>query len=97
MSEIFSLYSILGRCVLPPEIFDILDKTPPGAKNEIQLTDAMRVLAKEYGMTAVEYTGTRYDIGNKFGILKAAIEVGTKHEEIGEELTAYLKEYVKTL
>ena len=95
--EIFSLYSILGRCVLPPEIFDILDKTPPGAKNEIQLTDAMRVLAKEYGMTAVEYTGTRYDIGNKFGILKAAIEVGTKHEEIGEELTAYLKEYVKTL
>ncbi len=95
--DIFSLYSILGRCVLPPEIFDILDKTPPGAKNEIQLTDAMNVLAKEHGMTAVEYSGTRYDIGNKFGIMKAAIEVGIKHPEIGEELIDYLKEFVKTL
>ena len=95
--EIFSLYSILGRCVLPPEIYDILDHTPPGAKNEIQLTDAMRVLAQNYGMTAVEYTGRRYDIGNKFGIMKANIEVAVDHPEIGEEIREYLKEFVKTL
>lgn len=95
--DIFSLYSILGRCVLPPEIFDILDKTPPGAKNEIQLTDAMCVLAKKYGMTAVEYTGTRYDIGNKLGIMKAATEIGISHPEIGKEFADYLKEFVKTL
>lgn len=95
--DIFSLYSILGRCVLPPEIFDILDKTPPGANNEIQLTDAMRILARDCGMTAVEYSGTRYDIGNKFGIMKAAIEVGLNHEEIGCELREYLKELAGTL
>lgn len=52
----FSLYSILGRCVLPPEIFDILDDTPPGAGGEIQLTDAMRTLARRDGMTAVDFT-----------------------------------------
>ncbi len=95
--EIYSLYSILGRCVLPPEIYDILDHTPPGAKNEIQLTDAMRVLAREFGMTAVEYTGRRYDIGNKFGIMKANIEVALDHPEVGDELRDYLKELVKTL
>ncbi|MGN0453467.1 MAG: UTP--glucose-1-phosphate uridylyltransferase, partial [Ruminococcus sp.] len=95
--DIFSLYSILGRCVLPPEIFDILDNTPPGAKNEIQLTDAMKVLATTCGITAVEYSGTRYDIGNKFGILKAAVEIGVNHPEIGEELTEYIKEFAKTL
>ncbi len=92
--DIFSLYSILGRCVLPPEIFDILDKTPPGAKNEIQLTDAMKVLATTCGMTAVEYTGTRYDIGNKFGMIQAAIEIGLDHPEIGEELKEYLCELI---
>ena len=95
--EVLSLYSILGRCVLPPEIFDILDRTKPGAKNEIQLTDAMRELAVTEGMTAVEYTGTRYDIGNKFGIMQAAIEIGLDHPEVGEELKAYIKSLAKTL
>ena len=95
--DIFSLYSILGRCVLPPDIYDILEHTAPGANNEIQLTDAMKVLAQECGMTAVEYTGTRYDIGNKFGIMKAAIEIGIQHPEIGAELTEYLKELVKNI
>ncbi len=95
--DIFSNYSILGRCVLPPEIYDILEHTAPGANNEIQLTDAMKVLAQECGMTAVEYTGTRYDIGNKFGIMKAAIEIGLQHPEIGEELSEYLVELVKNI
>ncbi len=95
--DIFSNYSILGRCVLPPEIYDILEHTEPGANNEIQLTDAMKVLAQECGMTAVEYTGTRYDIGNKFGIMKAAIEIGLQHPEIGEELSEYLVDLVKNI
>ncbi len=94
--DIFSLYSILGRCVLPPEIFDILDHTPPGAKNEIQLTDAMRELATTSGMTAVEYSGKRYDIGNKFGIMKATIEIGLSHPEIGDEFREYLSEFLKS-
>ena len=93
----FSLYSILGRCVLPPEIFDILDNTPPGAGGEIQLTDAMPTLARRDGMTAVDFTGTRYDMGNKLGIMQASVEVALRHPEIGEEFRAYLKELCKTL
>ena len=88
--EVLSLYSILGRCILPPEIFDILDKTKPGAGGEIQLTDAMKELAVTKGMTAVEYTGTRYDMGNKLGIMKATVETALKHQEIGEDFKNYL-------
>jgi len=95
--EVLSLYSILGRCILPPEIFDILDRTKPGAGGEIQLTDAMCELARRTGMTAVEYTGIRYDMGNKLGVMKAAVETALKHDEIGEDFREYLKEIVSTL
>ena len=97
LEQAFSLYSILGRCVLPAEIFDILDKVPEGVGGEIQLTDAMKVLATTVGMTAVDFTGVRYDIGNKLGILKAQVEVGLQNPEFGEEFKAYLKDYVKNL
>ena len=92
-----SLYSILGRCVLPPEIFDILERTPPGAGGEIQLTDAMCTLARRDGMIAVDFTGTRYDMGNKLGIMQASVEVALNHPEIGKDFRAYLKELCKTL
>ena len=95
--DILSLYSILGRCVLPPEIFGILERTAPGAGGEIQLTDAMATLAREQGMTAVDFTGTRYDMGNKLGILQATVEVALHHPEVGESFRAYLKELSKTL
>ena len=95
--DVFSLYSILGRCVLPPEIFDILDHTAPGAGGEIQLTDAMAELARTCGMTAVEFSSKRYDMGNKLGILQANIEVGIKHPETGDQLREYIKELAKTL
>lgn len=95
--EVLSCYSILGRCVLPPEIFEILENTKPGKGGEIQLTDAMKEIATTVGMTAVEYTGTRYDMGNKLGILQASIEVGINHPEIGEDFKKYLKEFAKTL
>ena len=95
--DILSLYSILGRCVLPPEIFGILERTAPGAGGEIQLTDAMAALAREQGMTAVDFTGTRYDMGNKLGILQATVEVALNHPEVGDSFRAYLKELSKTL
>ncbi len=95
--QILSLFSILGRCVLPPEIFDILDNTPPGAGGEIQLTDAMMTLSRTKGMTGVDFTGIRYDMGNKLGILQATCEVALKHPEVGTDFAAYLKELVKTL
>lgn len=95
--KILSLYSILGRCVLTPEIFDILRKTPNGAGNELQLTDAMKTMAQTKGMIGVDFTGTRYDMGNKFGILKANIEVGLRHPETAAELSQYIKELAETL
>jgi len=95
--KIMSLYSILGRCVLPPEIFSILKNTPNGAGGELQLTDAMKTLAVTQGMIGVDFTGKRYDMGNKFGILQANIEVGLKHPEIKDELKAYIKELAERI
>ena len=97
LDKIFSLYSILGRCILEPDIFDTLEKIPYGAGGELQLTDAMRQIAIEKGMIGVDFNGTRYDMGNKFGILKANIEVGLKHPEVSDELKDYIKEIAKTL
>ena len=95
--EIMSNFSILGRVIMPPEIFDILEKTPLGVGNELQLTDAMKTLAQTKGVIAVDYDGTRYDMGNKFGILKANIEVGLKHPDTKDELKAFIKEISKEL
>jgi UTP--glucose-1-phosphate uridylyltransferase len=93
----FSNYSILGRCVLPPEIFDILDRIPRGAGGEYQLTDAMCILAREKGMIGVEYEGTRYDMGNKLGILQANVEVALEHPDVKDGFRSYLKQLAATL
>ncbi|MBQ4612482.1 MAG: UTP--glucose-1-phosphate uridylyltransferase GalU [Clostridia bacterium] len=95
--KIMSLFSILGRCVLTPDIFDILDETKPGAGGEIQLTDAMRVQAIGGNMMGVDFTGTRYDMGNKLGILQANCEVALSRPDLRDDFAAYLKELVKTL
>ena len=95
--EILSNFSILGRVILTPDIFDILENTPKGAGGELQLTDAMKAIAKRDGVIAVDYDGTRYDMGNKFGILQANIEVGLNHPEVKEQLKSYIKKIAKTL
>jgi len=95
--RILSLYSILGRCILPPEIFDILEHTAPGAGGEIQLTDAMTALARRDGMIGVDFVGTRYDMGNKLGILQATCEMALQHPEVKDEFRNYLKNLAKTL
>lgn len=95
--EVISDFAILGRCLLTSDIFDLLEKTPPSRNGEIQLTDAMRVLARRGNMMGVEYSGTRYDMGNKLGILQATVEVGLSHPEIGNDFRAYLKEIAKSL
>ncbi|MCH5190701.1 MAG: UTP--glucose-1-phosphate uridylyltransferase [Oscillospiraceae bacterium] len=95
--EIMSCYSILGRVVLPPEVFDLIEQTPPDKKSgEVYLTDAMCELAKRGELNAVDFDGIRYDMGNKLGIMKANCEVALNHEEIGEDFKEYLKELVKT-
>ena len=95
--KILSLYSILGRCVLTPEIFEILENTPFGVGGELQLTDAMKVLARRDGMIAVDFEGKRYDMGSKIGILKAFFEMGIRHSEVGEEFRNYVKNEIKNL
>lgn len=97
LEDKFSNFSILGRCVLENEIFDILEKIPLGAGNELQLTDAMAQIARSKGMIGIDFSGTRYDMGNKFGILKANIEVGLNHPETKDELKEYIKELAKKL
>ena len=95
--QIFSNYASLGRCVLPPEIFDILENTPYGRNNELQLTDAMKTLALREGMIGVDFTGTRYDMGNKLSALKASIETGLTRPDISGELKGYIKELAARL
>jgi UTP--glucose-1-phosphate uridylyltransferase len=95
--QIITNFAILGRCVLPPSVFSILERIPTGANGEYQLTDAMRELAKTQGMMGVDFTGIRYDMGDKLGILKAVVEVGLQHEEVGDGFRAYLKDLLKTL
>lgn len=92
--QVMSLYAILGRCILPSEIFTILENTPKGAGGELQLTDAMAQYARDYNMHAVEFSGKRYDMGNKLGFLIANIEQGLNHDEISDDLKEYLKELV---
>ena len=95
--QIFSLFSILGRCLLTPDIFPVLENTPKGYGEELQLTDAMKTIARKDGFIGVDFEGTRYDIGNKLGILKANIEVGLTHPQVGTELKEYLADLTKNI
>jgi UTP--glucose-1-phosphate uridylyltransferase len=83
--------AITGRYVLPPAIFGCLERTKPGAGGEIQLTDAMRILAKEQGLWALIYEGLSYDAGDKLGFLKATVELALMNKELGEDFRDYLK------
>ncbi len=83
--------AIIGRYILPPEIFGILERTPPDSRGEIQLTDGIRELRKEMPAFGYEFIGDRYDAGDKFGFLQANISYGLKHPELGKKLKNYLK------
>ena len=92
VEEAPSKLACLGRYLLTPKIFDYLEKTEPGKGGEIQLTDAIVAMMKDgEKVLAYNFEGKRYDIGNKFGLLKANIEFGLRNEETREELLEYLK------
>ncbi len=95
--EEFSNLSILGRVLLTPEIFDIIDSLEPGAGGEYQLTDAMKKVAREDGILALEFEGDRYDLGSKIGFLKANIVKGLEHPETKDELREYIKALAEEL
>ena len=95
--EEFSNLSILGRVLLTPDVFDIIDALEPGAGGEYQLTDAMAKMAREGGIYALEFEGNRFDLGSKVGFLKANITKGLTHPETKDELREFLKEIAKEL
>ncbi|MCG6190129.1 UTP--glucose-1-phosphate uridylyltransferase GalU [Maribellus maritimus] len=89
--------AVASRYIFTPEIFDLLEKTPPGKNNEIQLTDAMREMVKKQAMYGLKFNGKRYDIGNKMGFLKTNIEFALEDPEIGESIKVWLKDFVGKL
>lgn len=82
---------VVGRYLLPFEIFDVIENLPTGSGGEIQLTDAIAVLARRDGVLGVSLQGQRFDCGSKLGYAKANIEYGLEHCEIGDDLNSYLK------
>ena len=90
LAEKLSDYAILGRYVLTPAIFDILEHTAPGRNNEIQLTDGMKELCHREKMCAVDFEGRRYDTGNLKGYLESIIDFALKNEEAGEWLRQFI-------
>lgn len=89
--------AILGRYILTANVFEKLEKTPPGKNGEIQLTDALIEIAKTDGMFAYDFIGKRYDTGDKFGFLKATVEFALKHDEVKNNFREYIKELAKEL
>ena len=96
-AQMFSNYAILGRYVLTPDIFDILERQGPGYGGEIQLTDALQVLCQRSKMVAVDFEGRRYDTGNLRGFLEATLDFALDHPETGDWLKGFLREKAATL
>lgn len=95
-----SNYAIIGRYVLQPEIFDVLENTPPGKGNEIQLTDAMLTLAEKNiagGVYGVVFSGRRYDTGDRVDYIKAIVQLAVERDDLGPELRPWLKSFANTL
>lgn len=95
MDEAPSNYAVMGRYILTPEIFSILEHLEPGKGGEIQLTDAINILNQRDEVFAYNFTGKRYDIGNKLGFIKATIDFALNREDLRGDLTAFLEEKLK--
>ena len=94
IDEAPSRLAVLGRYVITPEIFKILENTAPGRGGEIQLTDALKVLAQHQDMYAYDFIGKRYDVGDKFGYLQATVEYALRRDDLKDKFVAYLKKLV---
>jgi UTP--glucose-1-phosphate uridylyltransferase len=87
--------AVIGRYVLPPRIFEILERVTPGVGGEIQLTDALAVLAREEGLLGYRFEGDRYDAGDRLGYLKANLAFALKRPDLRPQLLEYLREVVR--
>ena len=97
VSKAPSNYAIMGRYVLTPGIFTILESQEPGAGGEIQLTDAIKRLNEQQYVMACEFEGQRYDVGDKFGFIKATVEYALDREDLKSDVTEYLKSVVEKM
>lgn len=94
LEEAPSHFAVLGRYIIKPEVFAILENTKPGKGGEVQLTDALKVLAKLDAVYAYAFDGKRYDLGDKLGFLKATVEFALRREDLGPAFRTYLRELV---
>jgi len=93
-----STYAVIGRYVLDPAVFDILRSTAPGRGGEIQLTDALKVLAAQPGgVHGVIFTGRRYDTGDRLSYLQAVIRLAVEREDLGADLRTWLRDFCRDL
>ncbi len=95
VEEAPSNVAILGRYIITPEIFNILEQTKPGKGGEIQLTDALKTLISKEEMYAYVFEGRRHDVGDKLGFLQATVEYALKREDLKEDFKEYLKDIIK--
>ena len=91
IEEAPSNVAILGRYIIPPKIFEILENTKPGKGGEIQLTDALKTLVENEAMYAYNFNGRRYDVGDKLGFLQATVEMALKREGLRDDFIKYLE------
>jgi UTP--glucose-1-phosphate uridylyltransferase len=87
--------AVIGRYVLPPRVFEILEGVKPGVGGEIQLTDALAVLAREEGLLGYRFEGQRYDAGDRVGYLKANVAYALKRSELRDQLLPWLREVTR--
>ena len=95
VEEAPSNVAILGRYIITPKIFEILENTAPGKGNEIQLTDALLKLIEHEAMYAYDFEGRRYDVGDKLGFLEATVEYALRKEDLRDGFIEYLKTIIK--
>lgn len=97
VEEAPSQMAVLGRYIITPDVFEVLQNTKPGKGGEIQLTDALRVMAKRENVYAYNFTGKRYDVGDKLGFLKATVEFALRRDDLSADFSSYLKDITKNL
>ena len=95
IDEAPSRMAVLGRYIITPDVFEVLQNTKPGKGGEVQLTDALKVMAKRESVYAYNFTGKRYDVGDKLGFLKATVEFALRRDDLAESFADYLKDIVK--
>ena len=95
VEEVPSRFAVLGRYIITPDVFEVLSHLEPGKGGEIQLTDALKIMAAREPVYAYNFEGRRYDVGDKLGFLEATVEYALRREDLGPKFKEYLKNIIK--